>query len=169
MATVAHFQRFARYDRWANAKLYDAAAAMPDAEYRADRGAFFKSMHGTLNHVLAADRIWLARITGEGEAPRALNAILYENLPDLRAAREQEDARIQALCDGLTPARLAGTFTYRNMAGQLFENSLEPVLTHFFNHHTHHRGQAHAILTGLGRVAPELDLIYFLREEAGLR
>jgi len=68
-----HFRTFARYNRWANARLYAAAAVLPDGDYRADRGAFFGSLHGTLNHILVGDRVWLARITGRGEAPKRLD------------------------------------------------------------------------------------------------
>src|SRR5579872_5224778 len=102
----AHFASFARYNEWANRRLYDAAAALPDADYRADRGAFFKSLHGTLNHMLVADRIWMKRFTGEGEAPDKLNAILHEELADLRTAREAEDRRIVAYVDRLDDERL---------------------------------------------------------------
>ena len=83
-----HYTTFAGYNAWANRRLYDAAAALSDAEYRADQGAFFKSMHGTLNHLLATDRIWMKRFTGEGEAPDRLDAILHDRLADLaRRAR----------------------------------------------------------------------------------
>jgi uncharacterized damage-inducible protein DinB len=85
------FQMFANYNGWANARLYAAAAQLPDAEYRADHGAFFKSVHGTLNHLLVGDRIWMQRLTGEGDAPTRLDAILFEELAPLRAARAAED------------------------------------------------------------------------------
>ncbi|MDH8644600.1 DinB family protein, partial [Klebsiella pneumoniae] len=71
------------------------------ADYRADRGAFFKSVHGTLNHLLATDRIWMKRFTGEGDAPDRLDAILFDTFDALRAARAAEDARIVAYVDGL--------------------------------------------------------------------
>ena len=58
-----HYHTFAGYNAWANRRLYEAAGTLSDAEYRADRGAFFKSMHGTLNHLLATDRIWMKRFT----------------------------------------------------------------------------------------------------------
>ena len=80
-----HYVTFAGYNAWANRRLYDAAALLSDGEYRADKGAFFKSMHGTLNHLLATDRIWMKRFTGEGEAPDRLDAIVHERLADLRA------------------------------------------------------------------------------------
>ena len=109
------FAMMAAYNAWANRRLYDAAAALPDADYRADRGAFFKSVHGTLNHLLVADRIWMRRFTGEGEHPNRLDAILFEDLPGLRAAREAEDERIARYIDGLTDADLAGRFRYRTI------------------------------------------------------
>ena len=95
-------------------RLYDAAAQLSDADYRADRGAFFKSVHGTLNHLLVADRIWMQRFTGDGRAPNRLDAILFEDLAGAcAAAREAEDARIVGYIDGLSDADLAGRFRYR--------------------------------------------------------
>ncbi|MEK0086078.1 DinB family protein [Benzoatithermus flavus] len=160
-----HFSTLARYNRWANRRLYEAVAALPDADYRREMGAFFGSLRGTLNHLLVADRIWLQRITGEGTSPARLDEILHDDFPSLREARAAEDERIIRVVDGLGEERLAGTFGYRNLKGQAFEQELAPVLAHFFNHQTHHRGQAHTLLTQLGRAAPELDLIYFLREQ----
>src|SRR6185437_10599977 len=84
----AHYVEFAAYNAWANRRLYDAAAMLSDAEYRSDKGAFFKSMHGTLNHLLVTDRIWMHRFTGEGDEPQRLDAILHERFEALRAARE---------------------------------------------------------------------------------
>ena len=161
----AHFDMLARYNAWANRRLYDAAAALSDADYRADRGAFFKSMHGTLNHLLVGDRIWMRRFTGEGEAPTRLDAILYDDFAELRRTREAEDARILRYVEGLSEADLAGRFRYRTISKPTdIEQSLAPALLHFFNHQTHHRGQAHCLLTGFGRDAPSLDLILFQRE-----
>jgi uncharacterized damage-inducible protein DinB len=162
---VPLFNMLAAYNGWANRRLYAAAAELPDDEYRADRGAFFKSVHGTLNHLLVADRIWMKRFTGQGDAPGRLDAILFENLSDLRQAREAEDARISAYIDGLDDAALALRFRYRRASTpQEFEQPLAPALLHVFNHQTHHRGQVHAILTGLEREAPALDLMHFQRE-----
>ncbi len=163
MATL--FAHLAAYNAWANARLYDAAATLSEPEYRADRGAFFRSMHGTLNHLLVADRIWMRRFTGEGEAPDRLDAILHESFDDLRAARAAEDRRIQAWAGALTAADLARTLRYRPISDPAeVERPLAPLVLHMFNHQTHHRGQAHAILTGLGRDAPSLDLLPFQRE-----
>ena len=112
----AHFDMLARYNAWANRRLYDAAAKLSDADYRADRGAFFKSVHGTLNHLLVGDRIWMRRFTGQGEAPTRLDAILHEDFGELRAAREAEDARILGYVEGLNESDLAGRLRYRTIS-----------------------------------------------------
>ena len=105
-------------------------------------------MHGTLNHLLVTDRIWMQRFTGSGAAPDRLDAILRDDFASLRLAREAEDRRVSS--------------------PEEFVQPLSPALDHWFNHHAHHRGQAHALLTGLGRVAPELDLLFYQRlVEAG--
>jgi uncharacterized damage-inducible protein DinB len=164
-----HYTAFAGYNAWANHRLYGAAALLSDEEYRADQGAFFKSMCGTLNHLLVADRVWMQRFTGEGEAPTRLDAILHEPLAELRAAREAEDRRIAAYVEGLDEAQLAGVIRYRRVSTpEEFVQKLRPALDHLFNHQAHHRGHAHMILTSLGKRAPELDLLYYQREaEAG--
>ena len=164
----AHFDSLARYNEWANRRLYAAAAELSDAEYRSDRGAFFKSMHGTLNHLLVTDRIWMKRFTGEGDAPTALDAILHRALPKLRTAREAEDRRIIDWLSGLSDKALSGRFTYMTLSDmRTVSQRLAPALAHVFNHQTHHRGQAHMILTVLGRPSVPLDLAHFQRTEEG--
>jgi uncharacterized damage-inducible protein DinB len=161
----SRYQMFAAYNAWANARLYDAAAQLSDIDYRADRGAFFKSVHGTLNHVLVADRIWMKRFTGTGEHPPSLDAILHEDLASLRAARIEEDARIRQWIESRSEQDLAGTFRYRTIVQpRTVEQQLAPALDHFFNHQTHHRGQAHGLLTAITGDAPSLDLVLFQRE-----
>ena len=165
-----HYTLFAGYNAWANRRLYDAAALLSDADYRADRGAFFKSMHGTLNHLLATDRIWMKRFTGAGEAPDRLDTIMHERLADLAAARTAFDQEIVTWVEGLDEVRLQGVIRYRRVSTpEEFVQPLMPALDHWFNHQTHHRGQAHMILTTLGRRAPELDLLYYQREAAAGR
>ncbi|WP_249150585.1 DinB family protein [Bradyrhizobium sp. JYMT SZCCT0180] len=155
---------FGRYNAWANTRLYDAAARLSREQYHADRGAFFKSVHGTLNHLLATDRIWMQRFTGTGEAPAKVDAILFESFAELRPAREAEDGRIVGFVDGLDEARMAGSIRYRRVSTpELFEQPLASALAHWFNHQTHHRGQLHALLTGLVGQAPELDLLFYQR------
>lgn len=159
------FTMLAGYNAWANARLYDAAAALSDEDYRADHGAFFRSLHGTLNHLLVTDRIWMQRFTGQGEAPARLDAVLHEALPELRAAREAEDARIVAWIGSLDDDALAGRLRYRRVSSpDVIEQPLAPTLSHLFNHQTHHRGQAHVILTRLGHRDLALDLMFYQRE-----
>lgn len=163
----SYFTMLARYNAWANRRLYDAAATLPDADYRAERGAFFGSVHRTLNHLLVTDRIWMRRLSGEGPTYSALDVVPYDELAALRSEREAEDRRIIGFVDGLDDTGLAGTVTYRTITSpQQITQPLGPALLHVFNHQTHHRGQAHALLSGIGGrdVAPALDLILFQRE-----
>ncbi len=155
----------ARYNAWANHKLYRAVESLSDEQFRADRGVFFKSLRGTLNHLLAADRIWMGRFTGKPEAGLALDTILFDGFDALHAARQAEDTRIITYVDGLDAAALAGSFSYRRSSTtERYAAELGPALDHLFNHQTHHRGQAHAVLTGFGVKAPSLDLSGFYRE-----
>lgn len=161
----AMFDMLAGYNAWANRRVYDAVDPLPEADWRADCGAFFKSLMGTLNHLVATDRIWLRRFTGEGEAPTRLDAIIAEDRAALRAEREATDARIVAWVGSLDDARLASNFTYTPISVPTpVTQPLAPALVHFFNHQTHHRGQAHALLTRLAGEAPSLDLIGYQRE-----
>lgn len=164
---IGHFPMFARYNEWANRRLYERAAELSDDSYRADRGAFFGSVHGTLNHLLVGDRIWMHRFTGEGPTYPNLDLVLHDDLAALRKAREQEDQRILQWVDGLDAEKLAGRFTYRTVVNpKEITQPLAPALAHFFNHQTHHRGQVHALLTAIGgrEAAPSLDLIAFQRQ-----
>ncbi len=100
----AHFDTMAKYNAFANQRLFAAAAMLSDADYRADHGAFFKSVHGTLNHLLVTDRIWMARLAEEPPPPYRLDAILFEQLADLREARQAEDERILDFVESLDEA-----------------------------------------------------------------
>ena len=163
---LKHFNMFADYNRWANIKVYEACAKLSDEDFRADKGAFFGSAHRTLNHLLAADRIWLKRFTGTGDAPASLDIMLCENFGELRQAREIQDQRIIDWVHGLTAPELTAIVSYSPIGiPEKIEQPLGPILSHVFNHQTHHRGQVHTILTSLGQPSLALDLIYFLRGE----
>lgn len=142
------------------------ARSLPEASYRKDVGAFFGSLHGTLNHLLATDRIWMHRFTGLGDPPKTVNAILFKDLQSLELARQGEDRRIVLFVDGLSRDDIGKEVAYSTTAGIPHRNPLADLLTHLFNHQTHHRGQAHTILTVLGIAEPQsLDLLPMLREE----
>lgn len=163
----SHFLKMARYNAWANARLYGMARSLPDAAYRKGVGAFFGSLHGTLNHLLATDRLWMRRFTGLGDPPKTLNAILFEDLPSLELARQEDDQRIVQFVDGLSDNDIGKDLAYSTTDGILQHHPLGDLLAHLFNHQTHHRGQAHTILTVLGIAEPQpLDLFAMLNEKA---
>lgn len=161
----SHFFLMAKYDAWANVRLYKMASDLPDLLYRKNVGAYFESLHGTLNHILTTDRIWMRRLTGTGEHPGKLDEILFDDLGLLRAARQAEDDRILGFLEGLAEADFGKTLEYRTLSGTPQKQVLGDILAHFFNHQTHHRGQGHAILTVLGVAEPDpLDLLVMLRQ-----
>ena len=159
----AYYRMFADYNRWANKRLYDAVAKLPSQAYFQPRQAFFKSIHGGLNHLVVADRIWLGRIVGKIDE-KPLNAILYDDLLSLRAAREAEDERLIGIVNGIDAARLETKLSYANSSGKTFQTPMTTVLGHMFNHQTHHRGQVHDMLSQTDVPPPSLDLIAFDRE-----
>jgi len=163
-----HFLMFAAYNAWANAQVYEAAGQLSSEEFTRDTGVFFGSLMGTLNHILVADRIWMKRFSGEGDAPTQLDTILHREFAALAAARQAEDRRISHWVEGLSDEALEGRFTYMTVTDiRTISQRLAPALAHIFNHQTHHRGQAHAALTALGKPSLTLDLIYFQRTDGG--
>jgi uncharacterized damage-inducible protein DinB len=158
----AHFDQLAAYNRWANQRIYDDAASLPDAVRKRGAGLFFGSVHATLNHLLVGDYIWMRRFSGDGPQPERLNQILYEDFSELRTGREAEDERILGFVTGLQS--YDREIVYQNSSGRTFRQALGPALTHFFNHQTHHRGQVHAGLTIAGIKEPaSLDLLVLQR------
>ncbi len=164
-----HFQMLAQYNGWANERLYRACRALPEEAYHDRRdAAFFGSIHGTLNHILLGDRVWFDRVEGKRTGGiSSLDQILHRDFTSLAAARAVEDERIADLADSLTEARLGETLVYTNMAGEPNETRLDHVLTHIFNHQTHHRGQAHGMLMRSQVAPPVLDLHRVLKPEPG--
>lgn len=160
----AHFAMMAAYNAWANERLYRAASGISDEELRRDVGAFFRSLHGTLNHLYVTDVLWMARFRGLTPPPWTLDHVPHPDLAELAARRRILDHDIRGYILSLGDADLAAEFTYRRVI------SPEPVtqprheaLAHFFNHQTHHRGQAHGILSILGHAPPPLDLLVYQR------
>ena len=160
-----HFSLMAAYNRWANLRLYDMAVALPDELYRKPIDVYFKSLHGTLNHILTADRIWMYRLEGKGDHPSRLNAIIHDDIASLRTARLAEDQRIVSFVDNLDDADFEKQWEYQTLNGTPQRKCVREILAHMFNHQTHHRGQAHAALTVLGVSEPApLDLLIMLNQ-----
>ncbi len=162
-ALVRNFRMLASYNALANRRLYEACARLSDAERKKRRLAFFGSIHGTLNHIMVGDRIWLGRFSGEEVPSTNLDAILYEEFEELWEAREVEDARIEAFAAGIDEELLNGTIRYVNNEGRTLEDPVDLLVMHFFNHQTHHRGQVHDMLTQTEVPPPVLDLHRVLR------
>ena len=163
----------ARYNRWMNDKLYARCATLSDEARKRDVGAFFKSIHGTLNHLLLADRVWLARFQGvsipEGfmgpGGIRSLDQELYADFEVLRRERALTDDELSSFVGGLTEERLAAPLVYLRH-GQKQEFPLWWAVAHVFNHQTHHRGQITTLLSQQGFDPGVTDLVAMLREEA---
>lgn len=160
---LRNFRMLACYNRLANHWLYEACARLTDGERRVRRRAFFGSIHGTLNHLMIGDRIWLARFSGEVVPSTNLDAILYERFEELREAREREDARIEEFVAGINEEFLGGTIRYENNEGRTLEDPVDLLLPHFFNHQAHHRGQVHDMLSQTSVPPPVLDLHRIMR------
>ena len=161
---TAHFALLARYNVWATARLLGALAAVPDAAYRHDVGLFFRSIHGTLNHLLVGEHLlWFVRFA-EGRSPTvALDAEVEPDRAQLDARLREGAARWAPLIASFSPDRWDGTLDYTTMRGTAASLPFAATLAHVFNHGTHHRGQITAALTALGHPSPELDLVYFLQ------
>ncbi len=164
---AAYFRQLARYNTWANERIYAAVAELSDAERKAKRPSFFGSIHATLNHILVGDRVWLSRLTAKPGGPlvsrpaeiTALNQELYGNFDELRAARLKEDARIADVVGRYSDSDLTRKLDYANMAGEERHTPMAQVLAHVFNHQTHHRGQVHGLLSHTHIAPPALDMI----------
>ncbi len=165
MIAPAYARTMAAYNAEMNRRVYAAAATLSEAQRREDRGAFWRSIHGTLAHVLWADRLWLSRF-GAGEDPGvrlADSAGWIDAWPALVAERGVTDARLAAWAAGLTEADLSGDLVW--FSGAMRRDMATPralVIAHVFNHQTHHRGQVHALLGGFGARTGDTDLPFVL-------
>ncbi len=158
-----HFKMFANYNGWANRKLYAVVAGLSEADYNKNCQVAFTSMNGTLNHLALTDLIWMSRFQGTSDVPKRLDINLHDNFADLLDARRKLDDRIIDYIEGLDDNLLAENLSYKPVTmPEKITQKLSPTLAHMFNHQTHHRGQAHAILTRLTGEAPPFDLMYYL-------
>ena len=161
----------ARYNAWMNAKLYDAAATLPPAALALDRGAFFGSIIGTLNHLVVADTIWLKRFAvhppqhpaldpvRQLPSPAGLDAVLFTDLTALRQRRTLLDEAITTWAAALTAEDLATNLDYATTKGVARSKNFAALLLHLFNHQTHHRGQATTLLAQAGVDVGVSDLV----------
>jgi uncharacterized damage-inducible protein DinB len=177
MSLKPQFELLATYNQWMNEKLYEAAAQLTPAELATDRRAFFGSIAGTLNHVVVADTIWLQRFAShpccrdllvsvaELPSPASLDQMLFDDFARMSQHRGWLDERIIEWIASLTEGDMSVVITYRNMKGVESSRRLSHLLLHFFNHQTHHRGQASALLSQAGIDLGVTDLLVKLPEE----
>jgi uncharacterized damage-inducible protein DinB len=158
MELLSHFQMLARYNRIANEQLYAKCAELDDTEYRRHRKGSFGSIHALLNHILLGDQLWMARFEGGGRVTLALNTILFDEFPALRAARANEDTLIESFFERLGVAFLGRSFSYTNNRGRNYVEKAPVAVSHFLNHQTHHRAQVHVMLSQTSVSPPSLDL-----------
>lgn len=181
MDLPSHYRAFARYNRWMNEKLYALSATLSEQERKRDMGAFFRSIHGTMNHLLLTDRVQLGRFTSDPDITsllrtldaagnpipiRSLDQELYANFETLRRERAKTDLAIERWTGGLTIESLSGSLKYRAMLdGRDYEHPRWWAISHFFNHQSHHRGQITTLLKQLGKDPGVTDLMAMLRSE----
>lgn len=160
MITRDWVRMMAAYNSEMNRRLYAAAAQVPDAERRADRGAFFGSLHGTLSHIVWGDHAWMARFAGWNRMPGGIpgSPHLFETWESLCAARIRADEGIEAWAARVDEAWLAGPLVWVGGSGTQMTKPAWVTVAHFFNHQTHHRGQAHCLLTQAGVQPADTDL-----------
>jgi uncharacterized damage-inducible protein DinB len=177
MGLAAHYRSLAGYNRWMNERLYEAAARLDDGERKRDVGAFFRSLHGTLNHILLCDRAWLGRFTRDLALATSHDAAgntipwtgkldqeLYADFALLRRERGITDAAIERWAATLDDHRLEQPLAYRTTSGRDVEHPMWWAVSHFFNHQTHHRGQVTTLLTQAGHDPGVTDLIAYIRD-----
>ena len=167
-----NYRFLARYNRWMNQRLYAACELLPDTQRKANQGAFFKSIHQTLTHIVLADKMWLARFAKQGVAFAALSlellavpdgsdytSDLHPDWSDLKLTRDALDAAIEQWLADMSPEFLTSTMRYANTKGVQRTHPAWQALMHFFNHQTHHRGQVTTLLTQAGVDVGVTDLI----------
>ena len=166
MIGLEYARTMARYNRWMNRALYDCSARLTDGQRKEDVGAFFKSIHGTLNHLLVGDSVWMGRFQGPVFVPASLAQELHADFGELRRAREAMDERIVDWVANLTDAVLASELQYTSIVNpQPRRMPMGLAVAHFFNHQTHHRGQVTTLLSQSGIDPGVTDLMWMAQDE----
>jgi len=161
-----HFNSQARYHVWATHRLLEAVSRVSAEDYQRDVGLFFKSIHGTLNHMLVAEHLlWYARFAKGASPMLALDAEIEPHRERLAQALKGGSANWTSLIGNWPAERFDGHLDYQTSKGEPLSLPFAATLAHVFNHATHHRGQITAALTAMGQPCPELDMVYFLLAE----
>ncbi|MDP2349512.1 MAG: DinB family protein [Gammaproteobacteria bacterium] len=151
MYTGTYSELMAQYNQWMNQKLYAICAGLTDAERRADRGAFFKSIHGTLNHILYGDKMWIGRFDGNPFTGAKIGQDLHATFEEMHADRVRTDQRILTWAANVDPEWLKKSYTWiSGIDGKSRTSPTHVLVTQMFNHQTHHRGQITTLLMQMG-------------------
>jgi len=173
MVSTEYVRLMAAYTHWQNQSLYTAADGLKDPERRVDRGAFFGSIHATLNHLLWADQLWMSRLAGtpEPSTPDIPGSVtLHADWVDLRSHRAAADASMLEWSERVSESELAGELSWFSGAMQAeVRRSRWTLVVQLFNHGTHHRGQVHAMLTAAGARPADTDLPFMPDEHYAWR
>jgi len=156
----------AAYNRWMNERVYALCAGLDDADRRRDMGAFFRSVDGTLNHLLWADLIWLSRFTGRPAPTTRIDEPVHDDFRELRSAREALDREILDWAEGIDPDWLGSPFTWTTATdGSEHTRPAWMLVAHYFQHQVHHRGQLTTLLMQLGQDPGVTDLPFMPAED----
>ena len=167
MITACHSQLMAQYNEWMNSRMYELCASLPDTELHKDRGAFFKSIYATLNHIVYGDLAFMSRFTGNPGIVPTPGADLFGTFSRLRTERASLDQRILVWSGSLSADWLAESLTYTSKIDGRSRTVPKWVLvTHMFNHQTHHRGQVTTLLSQTGLDIGTTDIPFMPRFHA---
>lgn len=167
MITASYCQLMAQYNEWMNARLYALCASLPDTELHLDRGAFFRSIYATLNHITYGDLAFLSRFTGDPRDVPELGADLFGTFSRLREERSALDKRLLLWSASLSPEWLAEALTYTSkIDGKTRTVPKWVLVTHLYNHQTHHRGQVTTLLSQMGLDVGSTDIPFMAQFNA---
>ena len=176
MSTLDLLKLFAEYNRLMNQRILRSASQLSEVELVSDRGAFFKSILGTLNHILVGDIIWLKRFSRHPASknsleslsrfpdPESPDVILFDDLDRLKKERDQIDGVIIDWLDNLSETDINDFIAYENMAGEPHKKQFSSLIGHLFLHQVHHRGQATTLLSQSGIDFGDTDLLEIISD-----
>ena len=159
-------QTAARYNAWANNRIYNALSRIDDSSRKEDRKAFFGSIHNTMNHILLADLIYRERLEKKPTTYTRLDEVLYDDFVELESAHRENDEWYVGFCEGMDPAELEGNLSFKAVgmdSDEFFSLPLRLCLSNLFQHQIHHRGQVHHMISHAGENPPPVDIVKYGR------
>ena len=147
MSIINNFQLLAAFNAWANTRIFSPCKKLDEREYKKDRKAFFTSIHGTLNHLLVVDNLYISRIEGKDHNIRSMDQILHDNIDDLEEARIKKDKSLVDLINNLSEENIDTEIIYKSSDTTVHIFTINFILMTLFNHQTHHRSQVHNMLS----------------------